>query len=130
MEPSPVRNKTSLDTPTLTLKRNSLLVLIAGCFLLSILLHSPSSHVGAQSQRPFDLVSDSQDMNGLNFNPRWAWQESNAGAPDPNTMCFDSAGEFTGCTNDAVDFDEPEAYKILHNTCRITAETKVHGHVN
>lgn len=129
MKSSPFGNELHFATHFLS-KRKLFLALIAGLLLLSIHIGYSRSHVGAQSRKPFDLVSDSQDMNGLNFNPRWAWQESNAGAPDPNTMCFDSAGEFTGCTNDAVDFDEPEAYKILHNTCRITAETKVHGHVN
>ena len=132
MKFSPIRNNLvlAISRAPFTFKRIAVMALLAASLLFSLLLGYNPSHVGAQAPKPFDLVPESQDANGFDFNPRWAWQDTNPGVPDPNKLCFDSNGDFGGCTTDAVDFDEPDPWKVLHQTCKLTAETSVKGHVN
>ena len=126
MKFSPMTNTLSCLLST----RDAVLVFLAVLLLLALVFPLSDSRVGAQAPLPFNLVSDSQDVNGFDLNPRWAWQNTNPGTPDPNGLCFNSNGQFEGCTSDAVYFDEPEPYKILQQTCRIGAGTAVKGHIN
>jgi hypothetical protein len=45
---------------------------------------SAGNSTGKLPPAPFDLVWDSEDDNGLPLNPKWGWQITHGGAPDPN----------------------------------------------
>lgn len=132
MKSSQIKNKLDLPESRLPvpLQSHAVLALLAVSLLVSVLIGYSPRRAGAQARKPFDLVSKVPDANGFEFNPKWAWQDANTGVPDPNELCFNGNGEFEGCTSDTVDFDEPDPFKILHQTCRITAETAVKGHIN
>lgn len=130
---SSLRDKSARPESLLTfrLRPTAVIALLATLVLFSIVINYRPPQVAAQEQKPFNLTSISPDVNGFEFNPRWAWQVANPGAvPDPNKLCFDSDGKYVSCTTDAVDFDEPEDYKILRQTCRVGAGTEVKGHIN
>ena len=110
MKPSQLRNKLFLQEPRRPFfsTRTALLSLLAATLLFSSLIGYGPRRAGAQARKPLDLVSDFQDANGFEFNPRWAWQDTNTGFPDPNGLCFNNNGEFGDCTTDPVTFDEPD----------------------
>lgn len=109
------------------LTRNLILALVIGALMLSVLVRDSTPRSEAQVQAPLNLVSDFQDVNGFEFNPRWAWQITNTGVPDPNQLCFKD-GKFQGCTTDATELDEPRFPNSA--TCAFGEGTGTKGHIN
>lgn len=108
--------------------RHVVLLLFTVSLMFSPLVEYSIPHAFSQEHAPLNLVSDlPQDVNGFEFNPKWAWQLTNAGFPDPNQLCFKD-GKFGGCTTDKVDFDEPRLPNSA--TCVLGGETSVKGHIN
>jgi len=107
--------------------RRMVLLLFVVPLMFSLLVQYGTPRASSQEHAPLNLISDlPRDVNGFEFNPKWAWQLTNAGVPDPNQLCFKD-GKFGGCTTDEIGFDEPRLPNSL--TCFL-GETSVKGHVN
>jgi hypothetical protein len=113
---------------TFPLARIVTLTVFVGSLLFPIFSSYDVPSAGAQARAPLDLVSDfPPDVNGFDFNPKWAWQLTNDSFPDPNQLCFKN-GKFEGCTTDEIEFDEPRLPNSA--TCAIGAGTSIKGHIN
>ena len=114
-------------------------------WVIVLIQHGLGNRVPPPAGPPFDMISDTMDVNGLFMNPEWQYEKDHPGNhPDASSLCagfpYVASNELVGygippCTPPGVTVDSPSGspYNPVSNEfiCSQDADSgKLHGHVN